>query len=88
MVTPCAGCVESSSAFSSTIHPAAVPCRGDPRIVSGWRRSARLPAGRGWVRAKISTRDAARREKRVKRRRRMRECGAGVGSKHLLAVRW
>lgn len=46
-MTPCAGCVESTSAFRSTIHPAAVPCRGDPRIVSGWHQSARSPARRG-----------------------------------------
>lgn len=78
VVTPCAGCVESSSAFSSTIHPAAVPCRGDPRIVSGCRQSARLPACRacawGW---NDQYTGCSSREKRVKRRRRMRECGGG-----------
>lgn len=76
MVTPCAGCVESSSAFTSTIHPAAVPCRGDPRIVSGWRQSARLLARRGSRGWKDQYTGCSWREKRVKRRR-MRECGGG-----------
>lgn len=87
VVTPCAGCVESSSAFTSTIHPAAVPCRGDPRIVSAWRQSARLPARRGSRGWKDQYMGCSWREKRVKRRR-MRECGGGVESKHLLAVSW
>lgn len=84
-MAPCAGCVESSSACNSTIHPAAVPCRGDPRIVSGYCQSARLPARRAGVGVERSVngmllaREEGEEDARIWR---------GVESKHLLAVSW